>query len=210
MTWNERGTVIHISRPRGSTKGLRNKEVRTFELNKGLSPIFHIRCSPCKDAGCGRKKDGSIEEPACRCRQVVWVLSACPMTLIPFLSKKKKKNPTMASCSMCGSLWIGPGDSKQQAGSVALVWLKCFAKTRALVLLKRQMKERRAQARAKASLTPLSWFSQKKGVLLLSAQVNKRQKKGRVKAIKCYFAKWSLIGSFFPTFAGALWFLGLT
>lgn len=56
MTWNERGTVIHISRPRGSTKGLRNKEVRTFELNKGLSPIFHIRCSPCKDAGCGREK----------------------------------------------------------------------------------------------------------------------------------------------------------
>lgn len=210
MTWNERGTVIHISRPRGSTKGLRNKEVRTFELNKGLSPIFHIRCSPCKDAGCGREKRwqyrGTSMPLQTGCLSVV-CMSHDPDSISV---QKKKKTPTMASCSMCGSLWIGPGDSKQQAGSVALVWLKCFAKTRALVLLKRQMKERRAQARAKASLTPLSWFSQKKGVLLLSAQVNKRQKKGRVKAIKCYFAKWSLIGSFFPTFAGALWFLGLT
>lgn len=42
--WNEKDSYTYF-KAQGSTKGLRNKEVRTFELNKGPSPTFHIRCA---------------------------------------------------------------------------------------------------------------------------------------------------------------------
>ena len=42
--WNEKDSYTYF-KAQGSTKGLRNKEVWTFELNKGPSPIFHIRCA---------------------------------------------------------------------------------------------------------------------------------------------------------------------
>ena len=42
--WNEKDSYTYF-KARGSTKGLRNKEVWTFELNKGPSPTYHIRCA---------------------------------------------------------------------------------------------------------------------------------------------------------------------
>lgn len=42
--FNEKDSYTYF-KAQGFTKGLRNKEVRTFELNKGPSPTFHIRCA---------------------------------------------------------------------------------------------------------------------------------------------------------------------
>lgn len=41
--WNEKDSYTYF-KAQGSTKGLGNKVVQTFELNKGPSPVFHIRC----------------------------------------------------------------------------------------------------------------------------------------------------------------------
>lgn len=177
-------TVIHISRPKDPTKGLRNKKVPLRNLWTKQRSITHISYQMCYVALVKTKMwSEKREEPASPSRQVVWVLSACPMTPIlpvpPSLTCTALVSYRGLRKSLCSiiRLWASLNwtrGSQQQAVSVALSWLKWLADTGTCALTMRD--ERAAWQR------PLFCLSE--NTPLLSAEVNKRPNKTEWKQSK--------------------------
>lgn len=147
---------------------------------------------------------GRGEGPACPCRQVVWVLSACPMT--PIFPRASISNPH-STCQPQRSAEkppqlrpsVGLFESDQKlptTGSIGCIKLiKVVGGRRHLCSHNARWKSSSGGGSGGGSHSP-----GRLRICLCSQERSKKKKrpnKTRVKAIESFFSKWSLIGPFF-------------